>query len=142
MIDSQKMNHFKDLPGRLKALLMLKGISQRELHRRSGVSISRISEYVTGKGGPPTLSTLSRILSALEATRADLFSESELQVDPGEAEVRRLASRMASLEEQNSFFEAEISRLGQAVEELRKAPGQVDSDEESDDEGDNGSATN
>lgn len=104
-------------------------MSQKELHLRSGVSISRINEYVKGKGGPPTLPTLSRLLDALGATRSDLFAETLPDLRPGESPIASLESRVSSLEEQHSFLEAEHGRLELEVQELKREVG-VGSDEE------------
>lgn len=114
------MNHFKDLPARLQALLERKGISQRELHKRSGVSTSRINEYVNGKGSPPTLPTLNRLLDALGASRNDLFSDEPIPEQPSARAARTMAERLAALEEQASFFEAELGRLQLEFAKLRQ----------------------
>ncbi|MCP4203120.1 MAG: helix-turn-helix transcriptional regulator [bacterium] len=129
MIDLPSVDHFSDLPQRLSALLERKGMTQRQLHDRSGVSISRINEYVKGKGGPPTLPILNRLLDALEATRDELFSETKGAVAQDSARMS-LEERMAGLEEQHSFLEAEFGRLKLAIEHSLKSiaqrPGRKD----------------
>lgn len=115
MIHSQSVDHFQDLPSRLQALLVAKGMSQRELHERSGVSVSRINEYVNGKGGPPTLPTLNRLLDALGATRTELFSD-PTPAQTAQTKEQSLETRMASLEERFSYLEMQFGRMKLAFE--------------------------
>lgn len=101
------MHHFKDLPKRLSALLKQKGWTQKDLHRHSGVAASQISEYLNSKNPRyPTLLILSKLLEALDASPEDLFAPSAPRPEPGSVE-----SRLGALEEQHSYFEAQLSGL-------------------------------
>ena len=63
------MLHFKDLPKRLSDLVKKKGWTQQDLHRRSGVAASQISEYLNSKNPRyPTLLTLSKLLEVNPAS--------------------------------------------------------------------------
>ena len=57
------MQHFKDLPKRLSDLVKKKGWTQKDLHERSGVAASQISEY------------LNRGAAICESCFADTFGE-------------------------------------------------------------------
>lgn len=105
MLESLQMHHFEDLPQRLASLLERKKMTQKELHERSGVALSRISDYVNGKGSPPTLPTLARILEALDCSRSELFSTDDPGTDPAQPSVEQ---RLDSIEEQTSYIEARL----------------------------------
>lgn len=106
------MHHFKDLPRRLSALLKKKGWTQKDLHERSGVAASQISEYLNSRAPRyPTLLTLSKLLEALDASPEELFAPGAPQPEPGSVE-----SRLDALEEQHSYIEAQLSGIDLDIE--------------------------
>lgn len=104
------MHHFDDLPQRLASLLERKNMTQRELHERSGVALSRISDYVNGKGSPPTLPTLAKILAALDCSRDELFSIVDDQAGTGSSKPS-VEERLDIVEEQASYIEAQLGGI-------------------------------
>lgn len=63
----------------LKKILLLKGISQSELARRTGINKAIISEYVSGKYEPKQQNTF-KIATALEVKPSDLMG---IYIDDG-----------------------------------------------------------
>lgn len=61
--------------GKIKELLSIRGISQAELARRSGISTGLISEYVNAKRDDMTVTTLKRLADALGIHPAYLIEE-------------------------------------------------------------------
>lgn len=63
-----------DLGTRLKSLRVSKGLSQRELARRAGVTNGLISQIEQNRSSP-SVSSLKRILDAVPISFADFFSD-------------------------------------------------------------------
>lgn len=65
-----------DLPSRLRANRLRKGLSQAELASRVGIVQTAISQFETGVKSP-RLDTLVKLASALEISTAMLIGEEE-----------------------------------------------------------------
>jgi len=59
---------------RLRAIRERKGVSLRALKKASGVAVSSLALFETGKGDPQ-LSTLRKLAKALNVTVAELIGE-------------------------------------------------------------------
>ena len=63
---------------RLRTIRERKGVSLRALKKASGVAVSLLALYETGKGDPQ-LSTLQKLAKALNVTVAELIGERSLK---------------------------------------------------------------
>ena len=63
---------------RLREIRERKGVSLRALKKASGVAVSLLALYETGKGDPQ-LSTLQKLAKALNVTVAELIGERSLK---------------------------------------------------------------
>jgi len=70
-----------DIGGRLKAVREAKGLSQRELAFRAGLTNGAISLIEQNKSSP-SVSSLKRLLDAIPMTMADFFNEVEESASP------------------------------------------------------------
>jgi transcriptional regulator with XRE-family HTH domain len=70
-----------DIGGRLRAVREAKGLSQRELAYRAGLTNGAISLIEQNKSSP-SVSSLKRLLDAIPMTMADFFNEVEESASP------------------------------------------------------------
>ncbi|MFD1344127.1 helix-turn-helix domain-containing protein [Litorisediminicola beolgyonensis] len=80
-----------DLGTRLKSLRVSKGLSQRELARRAGVTNGLISQIEQNRSSP-SVASLKRILDAVPISFADFFSEQRDDSDRAFPSLEHLAS--------------------------------------------------
>lgn len=70
-----------DIGGKLRRLREARGLSQRELAKRAGVSNGAISLIESG-GNDPTVGMLKKILTALSVSVSEFFSRDYVAVSP------------------------------------------------------------
>jgi transcriptional regulator with XRE-family HTH domain len=85
-----------ELPERLKYLRVLRGLSQVELAKKSGVSQSTIAQIEGGRKDP-SISTLKKICIVFEIQLAVLFAADDVHV----FDMHRLRNRYKSAQELN-----------------------------------------
>ena len=80
-----------DVGARLKTIRKLKGLSQRELAKRAGVTNSTIS-MIEKNSVSPSVSSLKKVLSGIPMSLVDFFSL-ELEQDSQRQVIYRRAAR-------------------------------------------------
>jgi transcriptional regulator with XRE-family HTH domain len=70
-----------DVGGRLRRVREARGMSQRALARRSGISNATISQIESGSLNP-SVGALKRILDAIPMPLADFFADAEAETSP------------------------------------------------------------
>lgn len=70
-----------DVGERLQAIRKLKGLSQRELAKRAGVTNSTIS-MIEKNSVSPSISSLRKVLGGIPMSMVEFFSEEILQEKP------------------------------------------------------------
>jgi transcriptional regulator with XRE-family HTH domain len=68
-------NNITPLPERIRSIRKRRGMSQKELARAAGVSLSWIKQQEQGNGGTPTTETMHKVAVALKVQTSSLISE-------------------------------------------------------------------